>query len=828
MNDMFIDAGSDLRWRYDRLDLVPDGEPLPAYDTTNYDGAFPQRFTAGQGDPRGGYYDEEEDISYALLHEIGHQLGIIDIYQMDVPPSANEVNGEGYFAQPGLMHGCSHFISPHTALAMNDWHGVRRGFFGQYLYDVPTTNKLKVLSTEGLPVPGADVTVYEYVRTADGKKIPNIPKFTGTTDEDGIYVFPNVSLADKGLFWSDTGDVLNDNPFGYIWCIGINCVFLIELEKDTKVDYVWLDITNFNIAYWQGSTEEATYEVESTFRMAPSLVGGLELAVLNAPYNAQLEVSKGTAPYTITLLRGTMPPGLAMDSYGRVTGVPTARGDYPVVVELTDSSPVPFVSEWDVTIQVIDPAIWQMFQNTKRRMGTSVVAGPTEFSVLWCVTNSSVGVMAPAVEGDDIYYGASWPRNTVWKIDKDGNKLWEGDDNIGGHLNGTPAIGLEGESSTSVYIGGGYILDISKSNGHTNWNTSPTPYSDWIAIGDNSTVYSHQWNNTMFGLRDMGSSHSVVFTGVANQNCRSPAALYDLYDEGEIMVWGGRGGRIYAVRTDDYSYLWTLHMPGTRIDLAPCVDSLNNLYFATGRDNREFFFAVDGRDGKVFWEIATGRDQICASGCGALSVDQKTYYVQTQGNSVNWTMAQDELGRLYAINTSDGTIKWELNTKQYGWDMPGYSCIVDSDGKVYISANQTVYCVEDTGAAAAVLWSAEANKVPQSFSIDQRGVLLLGAQLGGYTGLHAIYSQASPEEAVIFDMSLNEFGNVDISWQSQYGATYRIESATTSDGYDEGTMNWETAADDIPSGGAVTTFENLSVPSSGWRFYRVVTKDPGE
>ena len=827
MNDMFIEAGCDLRWRYDRLDFVEDGQPLPSYEATNYDGAFPERYSAGQGDVRGGYYDEGEDISYALLHELAHQLGIVDIYQMDVPGSANEVNGEGYFAQPGLMHGASHFISPHTAGAMNAWHGKRRGFFGQYLYDIPTNNKLKVLSVEGLPVPDLNVTFYEYVETSGGKKIPNIPKFIGVTDENGIYNIPNVELMDKGLFWSDTGNVLNDNPFGYVWCIGINCVFFIQLEKEGKVDYVWLDITRFNEAYWAGETDLATYEVESTFRVAPALVGGLELAVLDRPYNGQLEVSKGIPPYTFSLLRGTMPTGLTLNSDGSITGTPTERGDSPVVIELTDSSAEPFVSEWDVTVQVIDPGFWQMFQNTKRRIGTSVVAGPTQFSTLWCVTNSSVGVMAPALTRWAAFYGASWPSNTVWKIKRDGTKLWQGDGNIGGHLNGTPAIGLEGESSSSVYIGGGYILDISKNNGQTNWNTSPTGYSDYIALGNNSTVYAHQWNNTMFGLRDDGSSYSVVFTGVTNQDCRSPAALYDLHDEGEIMTWGGRSGWIYAVKTDDWSYLWSLQMPGTKIDMAPCVDSLNTLYYATMRDNKEFFFAVDGRTGKPVWEIYTGRDQIWASGCGALSMDQDTYYIQTQGNSVYWTETTDALGWLYAIDTAEGVVKWSLDTKHYGWDMTGYSCIVDRAGKVYVTANKTIYCVQDNGAYPSVVWSAQADPAPQSFSMDDRGVLYLGGRVDGYSGLHAIYSEPAAVKPVILDVARNGSGNIEITWESQQGMTYRVEASTDQYDYSGGGMTWATAGDDIPTGGAATTWEDTSTPVSGWKFYRVYTKDAG-
>jgi hypothetical protein len=283
-NQMFEDAGSYCRWRYDRLDFVNDGDSTPSITTTNYDGSFPQRYYVTDGDVRGsGYYSATEDIDYGLCHEIGHQLGLIDVYRFDVSSEQNEVNGQGYSAMPGLMHGCDHFFSPHSALGMNQWYGKRRGYFGQYLFRVPTVNKLRLLSSEGEPLDGATVTVYQKNEIPDeGEKIKNIAKFTGTTDENGIYTFPNPNLVNKGLFWADTGDVLNNNPFGYIWCVGPNGVFLIKIEKHGAVDYVWLDLTDFNIAYWNGQTAEATFTRQTGIGRAMQFAPPTDLTELNA------------------------------------------------------------------------------------------------------------------------------------------------------------------------------------------------------------------------------------------------------------------------------------------------------------------------------------------------------------------------------------------------------------------------------------------------------------------------------------------------------------------------------------------------------------------
>jgi hypothetical protein len=286
MNAMFEAAGSHLRWRYDRLDFLNDGDPQPSVESADYDGSFPQRFTTAGTDLRlggSGYYDGSEDIDYGLLHEIGHQLGIIDIYRLDVSPAQNQVNGMGRSAMSGLMRTCSHFISPHTALAMNHWYGKRRGYFGQYLWCVPAVNKLLLLDSGGAPLPEANVTIYQKIYTSGiGERIPNIPKFSGQTDANGIYVIPNVSLGEKDLFFAATGDVLNDNPFGYIWNHGTNGVFLIKVEKDGATDFLWLDILEYNIAYWQGQTAEATYTRQTSIGRAIQYVPPDELTELNA------------------------------------------------------------------------------------------------------------------------------------------------------------------------------------------------------------------------------------------------------------------------------------------------------------------------------------------------------------------------------------------------------------------------------------------------------------------------------------------------------------------------------------------------------------------
>jgi len=57
------------------------------------------------------------------------------------------------------------------------------------------------------------------------------------------------------------------------------------------------------------------------------------------PYAFTLLASGGTAPYTFEVNSGMLPPGLAMDANGNITGTPTAAGTFNFTVLISDSSP---------------------------------------------------------------------------------------------------------------------------------------------------------------------------------------------------------------------------------------------------------------------------------------------------------------------------------------------------------------------------------------------------------------------------------------------------------------------------------------------------------
>lgn len=261
MNRMFVEAGSLKRVHYDLLAVTRDGDPDPGIDTTPF-GIFPFRYYGDQwGDPRSpGYYHADVDIDYGLCHELSHQLGLVDIYQLDLPAEWNQVSSMGYSAVACLMHGCSLFYSEHSAGGMSKWVDIVHGYYGQYMYDIPAEIRLRMLDYYGDPLSGATVTMYQLVeRPGIGKVISNQVKAQGTTNEDGEWTLPNVPI-DPALVPPTDAGVLYDNPFGYLAVVGTNGVLHFKVEYDEFVDYAWLDITEANVAYWQGQTDLAVFE----------------------------------------------------------------------------------------------------------------------------------------------------------------------------------------------------------------------------------------------------------------------------------------------------------------------------------------------------------------------------------------------------------------------------------------------------------------------------------------------------------------------------------------------------------------------------------------
>src|SRR5271166_3456579 len=98
------------------------------------------------------------------------------------------------------------------------------------------------------------------------------------------------------------------------------------------------------------ATSAATTATGST----PGLPGVISGGYYLQPYSAALQSSFGTPPYTYTLVGGALPPGITMNSAGKIAGTPSDTGAFNFQVKATDSSrpPVSKTSSYSWSISI--------------------------------------------------------------------------------------------------------------------------------------------------------------------------------------------------------------------------------------------------------------------------------------------------------------------------------------------------------------------------------------------------------------------------------------------------------------------------------------------
>lgn len=238
------------------------------------------------------FYDSEDDIDYGLLHELMHQLGVIDLYQMELAPEGvllPDVNRPGEKAGCGpdywnhiwecyrfsapvgdLMAYVYPWVGPHSAGGLRSNAGHRRGFFGEYLYDTPQTTSIRIVDDDGNPLPNTELRFYQKEeQPGSGYIVDATPEFELTTNAVGVAALPNRGIT--GIVTA-TGHQLQPNPFGVIDVVGRNGIFIIEMEGALCTNYEWLTVVELNLAYWNGYTDDAVFD--KAFRCPPAVIAG--------------------------------------------------------------------------------------------------------------------------------------------------------------------------------------------------------------------------------------------------------------------------------------------------------------------------------------------------------------------------------------------------------------------------------------------------------------------------------------------------------------------------------------------------------------------------
>jgi len=159
-----------------------------------------------------------------------------------------------------------------------------------------------------------------------------------------------------------------------------------------------------------GTTAQAANKQSQAQQLG--LSGNLPSGTVNQSYSGALSVSGGSSPYTFSVQRGSLPPGLSMDpATGALSGKPTSAGAFGFEVMVTDApllaqgsqSFIVSVSGSGVggggggaggggngSVQVaVSPTSVSLFSQGKQQF-TATVSGSANTAVTWSATAGSV------------------------------------------------------------------------------------------------------------------------------------------------------------------------------------------------------------------------------------------------------------------------------------------------------------------------------------------------------------------------------------------------------------------------------------------------------
>jgi len=141
--------------------------------------------------------------------------------------------------------------------------------------------------------------------------------------------------------------------------------------------------------------------------VAPALTtegGTLPAGVVGEAYDAPLAASGGLPPLSWAPSDGALPDGLAVDAAGRVTGTPTAAGDFTVEITVSDSMDPAQTAAASFTLRIEPPApAIDGAPLTEPREGVAYSATPTVTggtpALTWSATDLPAGLGIDAATG---------------------------------------------------------------------------------------------------------------------------------------------------------------------------------------------------------------------------------------------------------------------------------------------------------------------------------------------------------------------------------------------------------------------------------------------
>lgn len=153
--------------------------------------------------------------------------------------------------------------------------------------------------------------------------------------------------SNKGVTWSVSGTA----------CTGAACGTLTNTTATTaKYNAPASVSSNLTVSVKATSVADTTKSASSTVVVTPVpgiTITSLSSGTANTAYSATLQASGGAGTLTWSVISGTLPPGLSLNSStGVISGTPTSTGSWTFTVQVTDSGSPALSAQQQLTITV--------------------------------------------------------------------------------------------------------------------------------------------------------------------------------------------------------------------------------------------------------------------------------------------------------------------------------------------------------------------------------------------------------------------------------------------------------------------------------------------